>query len=111
MAALTVSLVIFMRTRWGHEQPLRKCVVLSLFAHLLFIAYATTVHIVRMHPGHGRGHGTAIRITDLVGYDTVDAQGVASTGKTGADKPRRGMLPRNRRRWIRNWPTRRSMNR
>ncbi len=75
MAALTVSLFILMRTRWGHEQPLRKCVVLSLFAHLLFIAYATTVHIVRTHPGRGRGHGTTIRITELVGYDTVDAKG------------------------------------
>lgn len=79
VAAITVALVILMRTRWGHEQPLRKCVILSLFAHLLFIAYATTVHIVRSHPGgHGRGHGTAIRITDLVGYDTVDAPGIAN---------------------------------
>ncbi|HEY4313734.1 MAG TPA: hypothetical protein VGN12_30105 [Pirellulales bacterium] len=82
MAAITVALFVLMRTRWGHEQPLRKCVVLSLFVHLLFIAYATTVHIVRSHPGRGRGHGTAIKVTDLIGYDTVDAKG-AEDGRDG----------------------------
>ena len=80
MAVLTISLVVLMRTRWGHQQPLRKCVVLSLFAHLLFVAYATTVHVVRMHPGHG--HGTAFRVTVLDGHDTFDAKGVLD-GKDG----------------------------
>ena len=75
MAALTVSLVVLMRTQWGQHRPLRKCVVLSLFAHLLFAAYATTIHVVRTHPGHG--HGTAMRITAVDGHDAVDVNGTA----------------------------------
>ena len=41
---LTVALIVLMRTRWGRSQPLRKCVVLSIYVHLLLllIAYATT---------------------------------------------------------------------
>ena len=74
MAALTVALVILMRTSWGHQQPLRKCVVLSLFAHLLFVAYATTIHIVRTHPH--QGNGSAIRVTYLTDTDLVDAEGI-----------------------------------
>ncbi len=76
MAALTVALVVVMRTSWGQQQPLRKCVVLSLFAHLLFVAYATTVHIVRSHPGYGSGRGTVMRVTDFVGHDAIDSPGI-----------------------------------
>jgi hypothetical protein len=80
MAVLSVALIVLMRTRWGHQQPLRKCVVLSLFAHLLFVAYATTIHVVRMHPVHG--HGTAIRVTAVDGHDSFDAKGTLD-GKDG----------------------------
>jgi len=76
MAALTVALIVVMRTSWGQQQPLRKCVVLSLFAHLLFVAYATTVHLVRSHPGYGSGRGTVMRVTDFVGQDAVDSPGI-----------------------------------
>lgn len=40
LALLTLALVILTRTRWGHVQPLSKCVVLSVFAHILFMGYA-----------------------------------------------------------------------
>jgi hypothetical protein len=46
LAAFTVTLLVLMRTRWGQDRPLRKCVVLSLLAHLLLVGYATTVQIV-----------------------------------------------------------------
>ncbi len=46
IAALIVALIVLMRTSWGQSQPLRKCAVLSLLAHLLLAAYATTVEIV-----------------------------------------------------------------
>ena len=46
MALLTVILLVLMRTRWGRSRPMRKCVVLSVFAHLLLLAYAATVEIV-----------------------------------------------------------------
>jgi len=40
LAILTLALLILTRTRWGHAQPLSKCVVLSVFAHVLFMGYA-----------------------------------------------------------------------
>lgn len=53
LAVLTVTLLVLMRTRWGQSRPLRKCVVLSLLAHLLLAGYATTVQIVGSHPQPG----------------------------------------------------------
>ena len=46
LAAFTITLLLLMRTRWGQDRPLRKCVVLSLLAHILLAGYATTVQIV-----------------------------------------------------------------
>ncbi len=45
LVLLTVALLLLIRTRWG-QQPLGKCVVLSLLAHLLLAIYMTTVNIV-----------------------------------------------------------------
>src|SRR3990167_5801329 len=46
LAILTVSLLVLMRTRWGQAQPLSKCVVLSMFAHILFFAYAYGTRLI-----------------------------------------------------------------
>jgi hypothetical protein len=46
LTVLIVALFALMRTRWGQSQPLGKCAVLSLIAHLLLAVYATTVQIV-----------------------------------------------------------------
>lgn len=46
LAALTVALLVLMRTRWGQAQPLSKCVGLSVFAHILFIAYAYSTRLI-----------------------------------------------------------------
>jgi hypothetical protein len=40
MASLTVALLVLMGTRWGQVRPVSKCVALSVFAHVLFLAYA-----------------------------------------------------------------------
>jgi len=45
LAAISVTLLLMMATRWGQYQPVRKCLILSLLAHLLFAGYATTVQI------------------------------------------------------------------
>ncbi|MFO7907752.1 MAG: hypothetical protein ACQESR_22130 [Planctomycetota bacterium] len=45
VAILTVALLILMRTRWGEVRPLSKCVVLSVFAHLLLVLFAYTTHL------------------------------------------------------------------
>jgi hypothetical protein len=46
LVLLTVALLLLIRTRWGQSQPLGKCVVLSLVAHLLLAIYISTVNIV-----------------------------------------------------------------
>ena len=46
LAILTVALLILMRTRWGQAQALSKCVVLSVFAHILFFAYAYGTRLI-----------------------------------------------------------------
>ena len=45
LAALTLTLLVLIRTRWGQSRPLRKCLVLSILAHFLLVGYATTVQI------------------------------------------------------------------
>ena len=37
---LISSLLVLMYTRWGTLKPLRKCLVLSVLAHLLLMGYA-----------------------------------------------------------------------
>ncbi len=46
LALFTVGLAVLMYTRWGQYKPLRKCMGLSLLAHLLLAGYAATVEIV-----------------------------------------------------------------
>ncbi len=45
LACLSVALAALLWTRWGRSQPLRKCLALSLLAHLLFAIYSTTIEI------------------------------------------------------------------
>ena len=44
--AFSITLVVFLWTRWGHSRSLEKCVLLSFLAHALLTGYAATVQIV-----------------------------------------------------------------
>ncbi len=46
LALLTVGLIALMLTRWGQSRSLRKCLAMSILAHLLLAGYSTTVRIV-----------------------------------------------------------------
>ncbi len=50
LAVFTVAVAILMYSRWGQSRPLRKCMALSLLAHLLLAGYATTVQIITPVP-------------------------------------------------------------
>ena len=52
LVMLTVTLLLLIRTRWGQSQPLGKCVVLSLLAHMLLAIYISTVNIVTATDRH-----------------------------------------------------------
>ncbi len=43
LCALTIALVVLTYTRWGQSQPVRKCLGLSLLAHLWLACFSTTV--------------------------------------------------------------------
>ena len=64
LAALSVTLLVLTRTRWGQSQPLKKCVILSLLAHFLLIGYATTVQIVTSGTLEAREPVIQISISD-----------------------------------------------
>lgn len=69
--ALTIALLVLMQTRWGQSRPLRKCAVLSVVAHLLLLAYATTVNIVS---GTSASDEQSVVIRDVSGVDDGDTQ-------------------------------------
>jgi hypothetical protein len=65
LAVLTLSLLVLMRTRWGQAQPLSKCVVLSMFAHVLFGAYAYGTRLVFDYPTAAEGEAINLSIVGL----------------------------------------------
>lgn len=46
LALFTAGLGVLLYTRWGQYKPLRKCMALSLLAHLLLATYAATIQMV-----------------------------------------------------------------
>ena len=46
---LAVGLLMLALTRWGHSKPVYKCVILSVIAHILLIAYAWGTHLIAPH--------------------------------------------------------------
>ncbi|HTU27508.1 MAG TPA: hypothetical protein VMF30_19015 [Pirellulales bacterium] len=76
LVALTLALLVLMRTRWGQSHPLRKCIVLSLVAHLLLGIYTTTVNIVT--GGRGPNNSAPLRVA----FIAADVEGL-----TNADVP------------------------
>ncbi|MEX2138304.1 MAG: prenyltransferase/squalene oxidase repeat-containing protein [Pirellulales bacterium] len=75
LTMLIVALVVLMRTRWGQSQPLGKCAVLSLVAHLLLAIYATTVQIVTASAG--RPHADPIRAAFVDADEWMESLAVA----------------------------------
>src|SRR5262245_65336543 len=73
---LFVLLVILVWTRFGQAQPVSKCVVLSLLAHLLLIIYAYSTHILYGPPGSWTGQIVTVRLRDAA--DDVEAAPEAS---------------------------------
>lgn len=62
LAILTATLLVLMRTRWGQAKPLSKCVVLSVFAHMLLVGYASVTKVFDDLPPGKRGDVTPIHL-------------------------------------------------
>jgi hypothetical protein len=65
LVILTVALPLVLRSRWGSAEPLRRCIVLSVWAHVLLAAMATTVPVVRSLGPPGPGGDGTMRVTML----------------------------------------------
>ncbi|RCS44620.1 hypothetical protein DTL42_16995 [Bremerella cremea] len=52
LALITLSLLILMQTRWGQARPVSKCVILSIFAHLLLMTYAQVTSLFQPPIAH-----------------------------------------------------------
>ncbi len=74
LVVLTITLLVLIRTRWGQSQPLGKCVVLSLVAHLLLGIYTTTVNIVTATVGSPDGKGIQVALIDSSAQTGQDAE-------------------------------------
>ncbi|HEV3418448.1 MAG TPA: hypothetical protein VG056_16610 [Pirellulales bacterium] len=74
LAALIVGLIVLTRTSWGQSHPLHKCAAMSLLAHLLLAAYATTVQIVTAGSPEGLSdHGPVSMILVNDSGDTAES--------------------------------------
>ncbi|MEM8865840.1 MAG: hypothetical protein AAGF31_09890, partial [Planctomycetota bacterium] len=62
LAALTVALVLLMRTAWGRERPTPRYVLLSIIAHLGLICLATTVRFMSAPEGEPAASPIKVRI-------------------------------------------------
>jgi hypothetical protein len=74
LVLLTVALLLLIRTRWGQSQPLGKCIVLSLLAHLLLGIYLTTVNMVTGRVGSPDGRGIQVALVADSAAPAIDAQ-------------------------------------
>jgi hypothetical protein len=50
LGVLTITLIVMMYSRWGQMHALRKCLILSLLAHLLLAISAATIRIQQYTP-------------------------------------------------------------
>lgn len=66
LAAVTVLLLVLLRTRWSGARPWRKCAILSLWVHVLLAVIATTVRIVTGAPGIGADEPIRVSVTTVV---------------------------------------------
>ena len=76
LIVLTVALLILIRTRWGQSRPLRKCALLSVWAHVLMAGFATTIQFVgaRGNPANE----PAMRVLSVEGFSENQNRRLAS---------------------------------
>ncbi len=64
MLLLTLLLLILMSTRWGGVKPIWKCVILSVFAHILLGGYAYGTKLIFEGPQPPPSETVALKIID-----------------------------------------------
>jgi len=72
LAALTVVLVVLLRTRWAGARPWRKCAILSLWVHVLLGCVATTVRIVTGAPEIGSDQPIRVSVVTVAAAEASE---------------------------------------
>jgi hypothetical protein len=79
LGAMTLTLLILMRTRWGQAKPISKCIALSVFAHVLLGGYAYGTRLILQVPLHAGGD--ADHAVELSFVETDEADGKSETSE------------------------------
>lgn len=64
-ASVAVALIVLMRTRWGNGRIVTKCIILSVYAHILIGLYVYTISPAKARlgpPGNGSGYNSPYRV-------------------------------------------------
>ena len=88
---LVISLLVLMYTRWGTFNPLRKCLALSLLAHLLLVGYSSLLYVA---PAIPLFHDPAIRVSLAErpsAQPNMGGGGAAAAGRPGV-RPARAAI-------------------
>ncbi len=76
LVVLSIILFILSHTRWGQERLLRKCLALSILAHVLMVGYASTVKIVAGLPAREPAPVVEVSLEDGDAWEaSLDATG------------------------------------
>lgn len=60
-----IAFVVLQMTKWGHDNPVAKCVALSVFAHVILLAYAYTTNLITHVPAIAVTAPVPIRLADV----------------------------------------------
>lgn len=63
-ALLGVTFLVLQATRWGQSNPVTKCVILSVLAHLILVAYAYSTNLVTRIPLAAPNVAVPIRLAE-----------------------------------------------
>ncbi len=74
LGAITVLLIVLLRTRWSGAPPLRKCAILSLWVHVLLAIVATTVRLVAGAPELGSETPIRVSIRTVVEHHSIEEE-------------------------------------
>lgn len=88
IALLTATLSVMTWTQWGQARPLRKCILLSVLAHLLLAGYAASVSVLSGAKGFGGGGDRTIQVS-LLDDDSgdVDPEGDVLEDQAPSENP------------------------
>ena len=73
LGALTIALLVLMRTRFGQARPLSKCLALSIYAHVLLMTYAYGTKLVIPSPVGDAGNDDVVQLHLVGGVDEYSA--------------------------------------